>query len=144
MRKSYLKDVKLELTNPYWIENGSFVPVTSTSTSTTSTTTHATTTSAGTPTPIHEPPVVQMKNMGPVHSGPDSLEKSMKDEPSESNEIPQDKPENIAAKHQNTALAGIGAGHSNSAACAVISQQQSLLFSLSLATLFLVLRFNFI
>ena len=134
--------MKLELTNPYWIENGSFVPVTSTSTSsTTSTTTHATTTSAGTPTPIHEPPVVQMTNMGPVHSGPDSLEKSMKDEPSESNEIPQDKPENIAAKHQNTALAGIGAGSSNSANCNRINQQQYFVFTVSLATLFLVLRF---
>lgn len=136
MRKSYLKDVKLELTNPYWIENGTFVPVSST-TSTTSTTTHATTTSAGTPTPIHEPPVVQMTNMGPVHSGPDSLEKSMKDEPSSSNEIPQDKPENIAAKHQNVALAGIGSTTANNGAS--IALQQSLILGASMTTVLTVL-----
>lgn len=126
----------MELTNPYWIENGTFVPVTST-TSTTSTTTHATTTSAGTPTPIHEPPVVQMTNMGPVHSGPDSLEKSMKDEPSSSNEIPQDKPENIAAKHQNTALAGIGAS-TNSAT--TTSLQQTIMYAASMTTLLTVVH----
>ncbi|XP_065368242.1 protein unzipped [Calliphora vicina] len=139
VRKSYLKDVKLELTNPYWIENGTFVPVTST-TSTTSTTTHATTTSAGTPTPIHEPPVVQMTNMGPVHSGPDSLEKSMKDEPSSSNEIPQDKPENIAAKHQNTALAGIGASTNSATTTTTTTLQQSIMFAASMTTLLTVLH----
>lgn len=128
------------MTNPYWIENGSFVPVSST-TSTTSTTTHATTTGANTPTPIHEPPVVQMTNKGPVHSGPDSLEKSMKDEPSSSNEIPQDKPENIAAKHQNHALAGVGAStNSASPTTATKTLQQSIISAASMATLLIVLR----
>uniref|UniRef100_A0A1B0FPQ9 Uncharacterized protein n=1 Tax=Glossina morsitans morsitans TaxID=37546 RepID=A0A1B0FPQ9_GLOMM len=105
VRKSYLKEVKLEFSPVYWLENGTVIPTTTTST--TSTTTHATTTSTDQPLPLHEPPVVQMKNMGPVHSGPDSLEKSMLDSPA-SNEIPQNKPENLAEKHQKPALAGIG------------------------------------
>lgn len=136
VRKSYLKDIKLELTNPYWIENGSFVPITTT-TSTTSTTTHPTTTSAGTPTPIHEPPVVQMKNIGSTHSGPDSLENSMLDAPSSSNEIPQDVPENIAAKHQNTALAGIGLSHNTASSKTV---QHSMIYVICMATLLTTLR----
>uniref|UniRef100_A0A1I8NMY9 Protein unzipped n=1 Tax=Stomoxys calcitrans TaxID=35570 RepID=A0A1I8NMY9_STOCA len=104
VRKFYLKDVKLEFSAVYWFENGTFVPTTTT-TSTTSTTTHATTTT-GNPTPIHEPPVVLMKDMGDSNSAPGS----MLDAPA-SNEIPQDKPDNLAEHHQKPAVAGVGLPH---------------------------------
>lgn len=118
VRKFYLKDVKVEFSPVYWIENGTVVPTTTT-TSTTSTTTHATTTSTGNPAPIHEPPVVQIKDMGVTHSGPDSLENSMLDSPT-NNEIPQDKPENLAEKHQKPAMAGIGLPSSSTGASALM------------------------
>lgn len=113
VRKSYLKDVKLEFSPVYWIENGTFVPTTTT-TSTTSTTTHATTTT-GNPTPINEPPVVLMKDMSEVNSGTGPLDTSMLDSPA-SNEIPQDKPDNLAEHHQKPAMAGIGLAHNSSSA----------------------------
>ncbi|XP_075165667.1 beta-pore-forming protein unzipped [Haematobia irritans] len=113
VEKSYLADVKLEFSPVYWIENGTFVPTTTT-TSTTSTTTHATTTT-GNPTPIHEPPLVEMMNVGETNSGLGSLETSMLDSPS-SNEISQDKPDNLAKRHQKPAMAGIGLSHNASGA----------------------------
>lgn len=101
-----MKDVKLEFSPVYWIENGTFVPTTTTtSTTSTSTTTNPTTTSHE-PVPMHEPPVVQVKNIGETHSGPDSLEKSLHDSPL-SNEIHSDVPENLAAEQQKPTLAGI-------------------------------------
>ncbi|XP_037949224.1 protein unzipped [Teleopsis dalmanni] len=110
VQKSYLKDVKLEYSPMYWEKNGTIVPTTTTST--TSTTTHATTTSTGEPAPMHEPPVVHVKDIGESHSGPDSLEKSLHDSP-DSNEVSNEVPENM--KHQKPALAGIGVTDKNSA-----------------------------
>ncbi|XP_058975304.1 protein unzipped-like [Musca domestica] len=118
VRKSYLKDVKLEFSPVYWIENGTFVPTTTT-TSTTSTTTHATTT-AGNPTPIHEPPVVLMKDLSDTNSAAGSLESSMLDSPA-SNEIPHDKPDNLAEHHPKPAMTGIDLPH-NSAASTSLAQ----------------------
>lgn len=98
----------------YWIENGTVVPTTTTSTtSTTSTTTHATTTSTNEPTPIHEPPLVQMQNVGVVHSGPDSLEKTLSDDSTAQNEVnSHEAPENMSSK--DIARAGFGAGSAGS------------------------------
>ncbi|XP_067627487.1 protein unzipped [Eurosta solidaginis] len=108
VRKSYLKDVKLEFSPVYWIENGTLIPTTTTtSTTSTSTTTNPTTTSHE-PVPMHQPPVVQVKNIGVTHSGPDSLEKTMHDSPS-SNEIPNDVPDNLATEQHKPSLAGIAA-----------------------------------
>lgn len=114
VRKSYLKDVKMEFSPMYWIENGTVVPTTTTSTtSTTSTTTHATTTSTNEPTPIHEPPLVQMQNVGVVHSGPDSLEKTLSDDSTAQNEVnSHEAPENMSSK--DIARAGFGAGSAGS------------------------------
>uniref|UniRef100_A0A0A1XP79 Protein unzipped n=1 Tax=Zeugodacus cucurbitae TaxID=28588 RepID=A0A0A1XP79_ZEUCU len=114
VRKNYLKDVKLEFSPVYWIENGTFVPTTTTtSTTSTSTTTNPTTTSHE-PVPMHEPPVVQVKNIGETHSGPDSLEKTLHDSPM-NNEIPSEVPENLAAEQQKPTLAGIAVTVDNSA-----------------------------
>lgn len=115
-----MKDVKLEFSPVYWIENGTLVPTTTTTTTTTtstSTTTHATTTSTHEPTPIHEPPLVHMQDKGVQHSGPDTLEKTLHDSPS-SNEInSHEAPENMSSKSgKDVALAGFGV---NTAAGAV-------------------------
>lgn len=117
VRKSYLKDVKMEFSPVYWIENGTVLPTTTTtSTTSTSTTTHATTTSTNEPTPIHEPPMVRMEHVGEKHSGPDSLEKTLSDASTAQNEVnSHEAPENMSSK--DAALAGFGvAGDSNSAA----------------------------
>ncbi|XP_023163132.1 protein unzipped [Drosophila hydei] len=112
VRKSYLKDVKMEFSPVYWIENGTLVPTTTT-TSTTSTTTHATTTSTNEPTPIHEPPMVRVEHVGDKHSGPDSLEKTLNDSTSTNEVNSHEAPENMSSK--DAALAGFGVGGSNSA-----------------------------
>ncbi|KAH8298487.1 hypothetical protein KR044_006131 [Drosophila immigrans] len=105
VRKSYLKDVKMEFSPVYWIENGTVVPTTTT-TSTTSTTTHATTTSTNEPTPINEPPRVRVEHVGVQHSGPDSLEKTLNDSTANNEVNTNDAPENMSSK--DAALAGIG------------------------------------
>ncbi|XP_054736831.1 protein unzipped [Anastrepha obliqua] len=131
VRKSYLKDVKLHFSPVYWIENGTIVPTTTTtSTTSTSTTTNPTTTSHE-PVPMHEPPVVQLKDVGVTHSGPDSLEKSLHDSPS-SNEIPSDVPENLAAEQQKPSLAGIAATGSGQQ---IQQQKYTLMTTLSAVTL---------
>ncbi|XP_030375174.1 protein unzipped [Scaptodrosophila lebanonensis] len=107
VRKSYLKDVKLEFSPVYWIENGTIVPTTTT-TSTTSTTTHATTTSTNEPTPINEPPLVHVEHVGDKHSGPDTLEKTLQDSPASNEVNSNDVPDNLANPHKDAALAGFG------------------------------------
>ncbi|EDV98473.1 GH22655 [Drosophila grimshawi] len=113
--KKYLKDVKMEFSPVYWIENGTMVPTTTT-TSTTSTTTNPTTTSTSTnePTPINEPPLVRLEHLGEQHSGPDSLEKTLSDSTAtNNNEIgSSDAPENMSSK--DAALAGFGGMADNS------------------------------
>ncbi|KAH8283466.1 hypothetical protein KR018_002993 [Drosophila ironensis] len=111
VRKSYLKDVKLEFSPVYWIENGTLVPTTTTTTTTTSTstTTHATTTSTHEPTPINEPPLVHMQDKGVQHSGPDTLEKTLHDSPSSNEVNSHEAPENMSSKSgKDVALAGFG------------------------------------
>ncbi|EDW74061.2 uncharacterized protein Dwil_GK21574 [Drosophila willistoni] len=118
VRKSYLKDVKLEFSAVYWIENGTVVPTTTTTTtSTTSTTTHATTTSTKEPTPINEPPLVHIEHMGEKHSGPDTLEKTLHDSPSSSNEVNShhEAPENMSNPSKDLAVAGFGGGPNSGA-----------------------------
>ncbi|ALC42815.1 uzip [Drosophila busckii] len=112
LRKSYLKDVKLEFSPVFWIENGTIVPTTTTtSTTSTSTTTHATTTSTNEPVPINEPPLVEIKHVGDKHSGPDTLEKTLQ----KSNEVnAHEAPENMSSK--DAALAGFGLSPNNAAA----------------------------
>ncbi|KAH8233172.1 hypothetical protein KR026_005044 [Drosophila bipectinata] len=134
VRKSYLKDVKLEFSPVYWIENGTLVPTTTTTTTTTtstSTTTHATTTSTHEPTPIHEPPLVHMQDKGVQHSGPDTLEKTLHDSPS-SNEInSHEAPENMSSKSgKDVALAGFGV---NTAAGAVAGSVLMTLLAVALS-----------
>ncbi|XP_037713896.1 protein unzipped [Drosophila subpulchrella] len=110
VRKSYLKEVKLEFSPVYFIENGTIVPTTTTTTTTsTSTTTHATTTSTNEPTPINEPPLVHMKDQGVQHSGPDTLEKTLHDSPSSNEVNSHEAPENMSSNPGNdVALAGFG------------------------------------
>ncbi|XP_016947339.1 protein unzipped [Drosophila biarmipes] len=110
VRKSYLKEVKLEFSPVYFIENGTIVPTTTTTTTTsTSTTTHATTTSTNEPTPINEPPLVHMKDQGVQHSGPDTLEKSLHDSPSSNEVNSHEAPENMSSNPgKDVALAGFG------------------------------------
>lgn len=106
-----MKEVKLDFSPVYWLANGTIVPTTTTTTTSTSstTTTHPSTTNKGLrnqsnePKPLHEPPVVQMTSMGPIHSGPDSLENSLPSDTVDSNEIP----DNLSEKHQKPNLAGI-------------------------------------
>ncbi|KAH8257643.1 hypothetical protein KR038_004246 [Drosophila bunnanda] len=118
--KSYLKDVKLEFSPVYWIENGTLVPTTTTTTTTsTSTTTHATTTSTNEPTPIHEPPLVHMKDQGVQHSGPDTLEKTLHDSPSSNEVNSHEAPENMSSNPgKDVALAGFGVNAAGSIAAA--------------------------
>ncbi|KAM8712254.1 hypothetical protein ACLKA7_012729 [Drosophila subpalustris] len=111
VRKSYLKDVKMEFSPVYWIENGTLLPTTTT-TSTTSTTTHATTTSTNEPTPIHEPPLVRVEHVGVKHSGPDSLEKTLNDSTATNEVNSHEAPENMS---KDAALAGFGVGGNNGA-----------------------------
>ncbi|XP_052843678.1 protein unzipped [Drosophila gunungcola] len=122
VRKSYLKDVKLEFSPVYWIENGTLVPTTTTTTTTsTSTTTHATTTSTNEPTPINEPPLVHMKDKGVQHSGPDTLEKTLQDSPSSNEVNSHEAPENMSSnpgKDVDVALAGFGINAAGSIATA--------------------------
>lgn len=110
VRKSYLKEVKLEFSPVYFIENGTIVPTTTTTTTTsTSTTTHATTTSTNEPTPINEPPLVHMKDQGVQHSGPDTLEKTLHDSPSSNEVNSHEAPENMSSNPgKDVALAGFG------------------------------------
>lgn len=89
VRKSYLKDIKLDYSPVYWIENGSFVPTTTTTT-TTSTTTHPTTTKhSGGAKPMSEPPIVLLSDIGrSVVSTTDSkIPKSNSDSSSNGEEI---------------------------------------------------------
>ncbi|XP_017148771.1 protein unzipped [Drosophila miranda] len=122
VRKSYLKEVKLEFSPVYWIENGTLVPTTTTTTTTsTSTTTHATTTSTSTnePTPINEPPLVHVKHMGEKHSGPDSLEKTLHDSPGSNEVNSHEAPENMSSNPgKDVALAGFGVNAAGSIATA--------------------------
>ncbi|XP_060660703.1 protein unzipped [Drosophila nasuta] len=128
VRKSYLKDVKMEFSPVYWIENGTVVPTTTT-TSTTSTTTHATTTINNEPTPINEPPQVRIEHMGVKHSGPDSLEKTLNDANNEVNS--NDAPENMSSK--DAALAGIGV--SGQSGATTITTATGALFTYLIVTL---------
>lgn len=112
VRKSYLKEVKMEFSPLYYIENGTLVPTTTT-TSTTSTTTHATTTSTNEPKPIHEPPLVRVEHLGVKHSGPDSLEKTLNDSTANNEVNSHEAPENMSSK--DAALAGFGVSGNNGA-----------------------------
>lgn len=106
MRKSYLKDVKLEFSPVYWIENGTFVPTTTTTTSTTT----LATTSTGDPKPMHAPPVVHLSDVG--HSN--SREHSMGDSPNiHNNEIPNE-PGNYAENMKHTKPGSLGDASSDS------------------------------
>lgn len=130
-----MKDVKLEFSPVYWIENGTLVPTTTTTTTTsTSTTTHATTTSTNEPTPIHEPPLVHMKDKGVQHSGPDTLEKTLHDSPSSNEVNSHEAPENMSSNPgKDVALAGFGvnaAGSIAAAGTAAMTLLLSLLLSL--------------
>ncbi|XP_039481558.1 protein unzipped [Drosophila santomea] len=131
VRKSYLKEVKLEFSPVYWIENGTLVPTTTTTTTTsTSTTTHATTTSTKEPTPINEPPLVHMKDNGVQHSGPDTLEKTLHDSPSSNELNSHEAPENMSSNPaKDVALAGFGV---NAAGSTFIAGSTSLTLLLTL------------
>jgi len=118
VRKSYLKEVKMEFSPLYYIENGTLVPTTTT-TSTTSTTTHATTTSTNEPKPIHEPPLVRVEHLGVKHSGPDSLEKTLNDSTANNEVNSHEAPENMSSK--DAALAGFGVSGKNGATTTTIT-----------------------
>ncbi|KAH8401048.1 hypothetical protein KR009_002703 [Drosophila setifemur] len=136
VRKSYLKDVKLEFSSVYWIENGTLVPTTTTTTTTTSTstTTHATTTSTNEPTPIHEPPLVHMKDKGVQHSGPDTLEKTLHDSPSSNEVNSHEAPENMSSKSdKDVALAGFGANRGSGSLAYAGSALMTLLLAVFLS-----------
>ncbi|KAH8354999.1 hypothetical protein KR093_003503 [Drosophila rubida] len=124
VRKSFLKEVKMEFSPVYWIENGTVVPTTTT-TSTTSTTTHATTTSTNEPTPINEPPLVRLEHVGVKHSGPDSLEKTLSDSTADNEINTNEVPENMSSK--DTALAGIGVSGQSSGGRAVAAAAGTLM-----------------
>lgn len=124
VRKSFLKDIKLEYSPIYWIENGTFIPTTTTTT--TSTTTHPTTTKHnGDARPMSEPPIVLLSDIGrSVVSTTDSKSPKSKGDSRSNGEdineniIPTESRENYAEnlKHMKDA-ASPGTSHSTRLYC---------------------------
>lgn len=143
--------MKLEFSPVYWLSNGSLVPSTLSerennspdstfdSSSTSSASTEATSTFNVPAVSDNElpPPVVQVQDVSPVLSGPDSLENSLLNAPV-SNEIMVEQPENLSENHGKPLLASVGMIESSmSGAEALLSEA---LWMLLLATTVLGLR----
>ncbi|XP_055908239.1 protein unzipped isoform X2 [Eupeodes corollae] len=121
VRKSYLKDIKLEYSDIYWIENGTFIPTTTTTT--TSTTTHPSTTKHSDAKPMSEPPIVLLSDIGRSSvSTSDSKSPKSKgaggDDEINENIIPNESRENYAEnlKHMKDS-ASPGTSHSTRLYC---------------------------
>ncbi|XP_055853982.1 protein unzipped [Episyrphus balteatus] len=123
VRKSYLKDIKLEYSPVYWIENGTFIPTTTTTT--TSTTTHPTTTKHSDAKPMSEPPIVLLSDIGRSVVSTSSADSKSSKSKSDSNGddineniIPNESRENYAEnlKHMKDA-ASPGTSHSTRLYC---------------------------
>lgn len=117
----------MEFSPVYWLSNGSLVPSAISERnknpeaemdSATLPSTEATTLSVAKASENELQPEVQIQDLGPILSGPDSLENLLLNPPV-SNEIMVEQPDNLAEDNEKTLLASIGmiAGAENSAFC---------------------------